>query len=219
MPTTSFKKAGKQVLSFLLVMSVWVTSTAVAVAQANSSSAAASSTEEKKSTSLQGVLSAGSDDEAPVYIKSDSLSLDSTSRVFTYKGNVEIRKGDLTLTSDTVAGKYDEKNELQIVVCQGNVVVTRGETLRSVANKAVYRVPEATIVLTENPELMRQGNVLAADRITVFVDEDRSEAEGNVRVKVVNTEEASSEEGSEMLKKKKAEETESGTEEEVETDS
>ncbi len=204
MPTPSTLKSSKRYALLLLISSLWIATAAVAVAQANSSNPTGAA-EEKKSTSLQGVLSAGSDEQAPVYIKSDSLSLDSTSRVFTYKGNVEIRKGDLTLTSDTVAGKYDEKNELQIVVCQGNVVVTRGETLRSIANKAVYRVPEATIVLTENPELMRQGNVLAADKITVFVDEDRSEAEGNVRVKVVNTEEPSNDEDSGLFKKKKSE--------------
>ncbi len=194
----------------LAIALLWCATTAVA--QANSTSPktakAEDSSGEKKSSSLQGVLASGSDDNAPVYIKSDSLSLDSISRVFTYKGNVEIKKADLTLTSDTVAGKYDANNELQIIVCQGNVVVTRGETLRAIANKAVYRVAEAKIVLTENPELMRQGNVLAADKITIFVDEDRSEAEGNVRVKVVNAEESGSDDGGESLLKKRKEEKE-----------
>jgi lipopolysaccharide transport protein LptA len=176
-------------LLYPLALLLLLSSSAGAAAEGDSASGDSSAKTE--SASIKGFLTPGAGDKkAPVYIKSDSLSLDSKARVFTYKGNVEIRRSDLTITADTVVGKYDEKNELQIVVCQGNVVVTRGETLRTIANKAVYRVSAATIVLTESPELMREGNILAADRITVYVDEDRSEADGNVRVKVVNAEDA-----------------------------
>lgn len=125
----------------------------------------------------------------PVYIKSDTLTLNSKKRVFTYEGNVEVLRGDLRMTADVMIGKYDQKNQLETVICEDNVVLTKGEEMRASANRAVYRVPKAIIELTEGPELAREGNVLSADKISVFVDEDRSEAEGNVRVKVIRTEE------------------------------
>ncbi|MCB0325700.1 MAG: lipopolysaccharide transport periplasmic protein LptA [Bdellovibrionales bacterium] len=174
-------------LSSVSVSSLLSTSLALAAAESNDS---VNSSGTKDTGSLKGIFTPGEKDKtAPVYIKSDNLTLDSKSRVFTYQGAVEITRGDMKITSDVVIGRYDENNELQTVVCQDNVVVTRGEDLRAIANKAVYRVAAGTITLTEAPELMRGGNVLAADKITVFVDEDRSEAEGNVRVKVINTEE------------------------------
>lgn len=138
----------------------------------------------KQSSKLKDMIGGGQE-PAPVYIKSDTLTLNSKERVFTYKGNVEIVRGDITITADTVIGKYDEKNQLQMVIGEDNVVLTRGEDMRATANRAVYSIPLATIELTEGPELTRKGNVLSADKITVYVNEDRSEAEGNVRVKVI----------------------------------
>ncbi len=137
----------------------------------------------------------------PVFIKSESLSLDTKERVFTYKGKVEIVRGDVTITADRVVGKYDDKNELQQVVAEDNVVLTRGEEMRASANRAVYAIAQAKIELTEGPELARKGNVLSADKITVYVDEDRSEAEGNVRVKVIQTEGTGSLPGKDKLLK------------------
>jgi lipopolysaccharide export system protein LptA len=87
-----------------------------------------------------------------------------------------------------VIGKYNESNEIHTVVCEDNIVFTKGEGMRANANRAVYTVSESKIVLSEAPELARAGNILSADKITIFVDEDRSEAEGNVRVKVIQGE-------------------------------
>ena len=132
----------------------------------------------------------GKEGSESTYIKSETLTLNSKDRVFTYKGNVEIIRGDLRITADNVIGTYDDKNQLQKVICEDNVVLTRGEDLRATGNRAVYSVPLATVEMTENPELTRRGSQLTADKITVYVNKDRSEAEGNVRVKVVQTDDA-----------------------------
>ena len=56
--------------------------------------------------------------------------------------------------------------------------------MRASSDKAVYDVKADTIELTEAPELFHNGNNLTADKVTLFLAEDRSKAEGNVRVKV-----------------------------------
>jgi lipopolysaccharide export system protein LptA len=165
-------------LSFLLIASLPLN----VLAEANSSSASS-----QKKTDLKESFSTG-DSNDPVYIKSDTLTLDSKSRVFTYEDNVEVVRGEVSITSDRVIGTYDENNQLQKVVCEDNVVVTKGQTLRASANRAVYTLSKKTIELTEAPELARDANVLFADKITIYVEEDRSEAEGNVRVKVIKPE-------------------------------
>jgi len=141
--------------------------------------------------SLKQVLQESPTSEGgPLYIKSDTLELNSKDHIFTYKGNVEVVRDDVTITADIVEGKYDDKNQLQTILCRQNVVITKGESMRSTANRAVYHVASATIELTEGPELYREGNALAADKVTMYINEDRSEAEGNVRVKVIKSDEA-----------------------------
>jgi len=120
-------------------------------------------------------------------IRSDNFQLDSKNRLFIYKDNVEIVKGDLTITSDLMNGKYDVNNQLQEVICENNVVITRGDRLRATANRAYYDIRSERITLTEGPELNDRGNVLTADRVIILVKEDRSEAEGHVRVKVIKS--------------------------------
>ena len=127
------------------------------------------------------------DNKGPLYIKSASLTLEAKQRMFVYKGNVEITQGDMLITADTVTGYYDEQNQMDKVIAQGNVVITRGEELRASSNRAIYLVKEATIELTEGPDLSHHGSDLTADRVMIYVDEDRSEAFGEVRVKVVQT--------------------------------
>jgi len=165
--------------------------TAKASQSSSSSSKSSAPTDTTKATgSLKGLFqeSPTAGGGGPLFIKSDTLELNSKSRVFVYKGNVEVVRDDVTITSNIVEGQYDSQNRLQTIIAKGNVVITKGESMKSTANRAVYNVPAANIVLTEGPELYRDGNALAADKVTMFINEDRSEAEGNVRVKVVKPE-------------------------------
>jgi lipopolysaccharide export system protein LptA len=160
----------------------------------------------------------GSDSDQPLYIKSASLTLEAKQRVFIYKGNVEVTKGDLLITSDTMVGHYDEQNRMEKVECEGNVVITRGEELRASSNRAVYMVKDGTVELTEAPELSHHGSALSADRVMIYVNEDRSEAFGEVRVKVIQTGEKSDLIGNlKNQKKGPAEQAEAGKEEEAAT--
>lgn len=143
--------------------------------------------EEKNGSGMRASF-AGKNSKDPVYIQSDNLSLNSKDRVFTYRGNVKVKQGEVVITSDIMVGKYAESQELETIVCQGNVVVTRPPDTRATSNRAYYNVASSKIELTENPELARGSNVLVADKIIMFVEEDKSEAEGNVRVKVVKAE-------------------------------
>lgn len=129
-----------------------------------------------------------SDDKPPLLIKSKTLSLDAKNRTFTYEGNVEVVRADLTITSSVMVGEYDDKNRIRTITCKDNVVITKGADMTASSNRAVYNVLQGTIELTEGPELINRGNALTADKVTIFVEEDRSEAEGDVRVRVIKTE-------------------------------
>ncbi|MCC6932553.1 MAG: lipopolysaccharide transport periplasmic protein LptA [Deltaproteobacteria bacterium] len=127
------------------------------------------------------------DNNQPMFIKSDTVSLDAKKHIFFYRGNVEVTKGEMIVTSDRITGNYDENNKLNDIFFEENVVLTKGETIRATANRAVYHIKSDTVVMTEAPEVIDRGNALTADKITVYLKEDRSEAEGNVRVKLIKT--------------------------------
>ena len=53
---------------------------------------------------------------------------------------------------------------------------------RAVADRAVYERAEEKVVLTGNPKVWEDKNVVSGREITVFLDEDRSEVKEDVRV-------------------------------------
>lgn len=128
------------------------------------------------------------DRSAPVRIGADSLVINAKERIFTYKGKVEAFQNDLLITSEVLEGTYDAQNQLEKIICRDHVVITRGNRMQATANRAEYDVKANIIVLTEGPEVVERTNALSADKITLYIDEDRSEAQGRVRVKLVKSE-------------------------------
>ncbi len=137
-----------------------------------------------KGSSLGSLGIKQGDRNLPLFVTSVKLFGNAKTRVFRYLGNVEITQGDIFITADEVLGKYNEQDKLETVVCENNVVITKGAGMQASSQRAEYDVDKGVIVLTEGPELMQHGNVLTADKVIFYVDEDRSEAEGNVQVKV-----------------------------------
>jgi lipopolysaccharide export system protein LptA len=122
----------------------------------------------------------------PTNIKSDALNLNAKDRVFVYKGNVVVTQGDMTLTSKLVEGNYNDLNQIQKITAKGDVVITKQE-IKATSQLAIYDAVSSIVTLTDNPQLQQGESVLIADRIKVYLNEDRSQAEGNVRVTFVKT--------------------------------
>jgi lipopolysaccharide export system protein LptA len=92
----------------------------------------------------------------------------------------------MTLTSKIVEGNYNEQNQIQKIVAKGDVVITK-QDINATSQLAVYDAVTSVVTLTDNPQLKQAESVLIADRIKVYLNEDRSQAEGNVRVTFVKT--------------------------------
>lgn len=120
----------------------------------------------------------------PTNITSDSLTLHAKSRVFVYKGNVVVTQGDMKLTSNEIEGSYSDQNQIQKIVAKGDVVITK-QDIQATSQRAIYDAVTSIVTLTDNPQLQQGESVLIADRIKVLLNENRSLAEGNVRVTFV----------------------------------
>src|SRR5262245_22365776 len=78
-----------------------------------------------------------------------------------------------------------DTGRVQNIVAVGNVRIDQG-TRWAVGGQAVFDQGQRTLVLTENPVLHDGPNVVAGDRVIVYLDENRSIVEGGrKRVKAV----------------------------------
>ncbi len=183
------KKAVKRAL-FTSAIAAVLTAASSGIAQQSQTAAPAGpdkgNTAQKGATDIQNLFDAKGDRNEPTYINSNSLTLKSDQRLFQYTGKVQVKHGEMTLNADFLDGKYNDKNQIQELVARKNVVITKGDAMKARCERAVYNAQTNVITLMENPELEQNGSVLAADAIKVFLDENRSVAEGQVRVKVVN---------------------------------
>lgn len=127
----------------------------------------------------------------PTNITSDSLTFNAKSRIFAYKGNVIVTQGDMKLIAKTLEGTYSEQNQLQKLVAKGDVLITK-QDIEASGQVATYDAVASIITLTDNPQLQQKESVLRADRIKIFLNENRSQAEGDVRVTFVNNKDAAS---------------------------
>ena len=119
------------------------------------------------------------------FITSDNLSLDAKERVFVYTGNVDVKHKNMTLKADKVTGYYSKDNKIEKLVAEGKVDIAQGATIRARSEEAIYDAVKKIIVLTKNPELEKDRSLLSADEITIFIEEERSTAKGQVRVKLL----------------------------------
>ena len=140
---------------------------------------------EKGSTSMLDEAAFDSSfSKLPTNITSDTLTLNAKTRIFVYQGNVTVLQGDMKLTSKTLEGSYSDKNQIQKLVAKGDVEITK-QDIHATSQLAFYDAAEATVTLTDNPQLQQGESMLTADRIKVFLNENRSQAEGAVRVTLV----------------------------------
>ena len=139
----------------------------------------------KQKSSIASPLGNFDKSNDPTYIESATLTLRSQDRTFSYSGGVKVTRGDLTLTALELEGSYTEQNEIKTLTALKNVVIIKGDSIHATGGRAVYDAATSIVTLTENPQVTQGESQLLADLIRIYVNEDRSEAEGNVRMKVV----------------------------------
>ncbi|MCX5872091.1 MAG: hypothetical protein NTY51_02500 [Deltaproteobacteria bacterium] len=146
-------------------------------------------------------LALGPSSDQPINITSRRFSAKNIAggKEVTFEGSVKVQQSDLVLTCDKLVIMYDEKmagsgqagssrkqltKELQTssgiksITALGNVKMTQNDRM-AVAGKAVFDNGLRTITLTEGPPRLWQGpDVLVAQTIIIYLDENRSELLG-----------------------------------------
>ncbi len=114
----------------------------------------------------------------PLEIDADSLEARGDDGLVVFRGNVVARQGDLTLQADRVVVTVDaETREIREVKADGEVRIRRGDVVAT-GREAAYDAVRGVVVLSGDPKVWRGRDLVAGDRITLYLAENRSEVTG-----------------------------------------
>lgn len=114
----------------------------------------------------------------PLQIDARSMDILGANKMVVFEGDVAARQGELTLHADRVEVRADPKTrEIQSVRAKGSVRLRKGEVVAS-GDQAEYDAVKGVAVLTGSPKVWRGQDVVAGDKITLYLAEDRSVVEG-----------------------------------------
>jgi len=134
-----------------------------------------------------------------IRITSEKMEVKDQKGTVVFTGNVVAKKGDLTIYSDILEVYYAKKGAaassgkgskgkrtLEKIVVRGHLRIVQGKR-RATAKKAVYYKPREKIVLIKDARIWDGANTIKGDKITLFVNENRSvvESSGKDRVEAV----------------------------------
>lgn len=127
-------------------------------------------------------------------ITSRTLELNDTTGVVTFSGEVRAEKGDFVIECRQMHVYYEgsggkktsEQVETRIhrIVATGDVRIERAQGGVATSQKAVYYQKDEKAVLTGNPVVKQGKDFVEGERITIFLQENRSVVEGGEKGKV-----------------------------------
>ena len=126
----------------------------------------------------EGLVPAWKTGSEPLQVKSKSLEAFGESGRVVFEGDVVARQGDVTLQADRVEvhAKADTR-EIRSVEARGSVHIQRADVVAS-GDAASYDARSGVAVLTGDPKVWRGKDVLAGEKITLYLGENRIVVEG-----------------------------------------
>ncbi len=118
-------------------------------------------------------------------ITADTMYADRKKQVVRFEGNVVAEQKDFTMHAAKLLIYYKEE-EIKEIVAMGDVVIRQPGRVAT-SRKAVYNRIERSIVLTGSPKVEQGKDVVTGEKITIYIDQEKSIVEGgaNKRVKAV----------------------------------
>lgn len=138
-------------------------------------------------------------------VTSERMTVQNKERRAVFEGKVVLTKGDLVVRSDVMVVFYEPREQQQDgaapagakskgngeeqvsqmavskIEATGRVQIER-KAGTATCRKAVFYQKEQKIVLTGDPVAWERGNRVSGDRITMFLDQDRTVVEGGSKV-------------------------------------
>lgn len=125
----------------------------------------------------------------PVAVEADQLDIDQGAGTAVYRGDVEVRQGEMRLRGDEVAIQRNDAGKLSRATAIGDRAYMRHRPdgqealMEGQAQRIIYHVAERRIELINNAELHQAGDRFTGGRLEYFIDREivqaRSDVEGS----------------------------------------
>jgi lipopolysaccharide export system protein LptA len=137
------------------------------------------------SVSAQPQKAAQPDKTEPIHITSDQVEAFQQQRQVVFSGHVVATQKDIVVRGDKMTVFYLEKSQgeakgsnlgggsVDQIVVEGNVQITQGERVATGKVATFYRA-ENKVVLTGDPRVVRNQDSIQGERITLFLDSEKS---------------------------------------------
>ena len=132
---------------------------------------------EEKAAKSEGGIVGFTDSRAPIDITSDTVEADQKTNTVVFKGNVVAKQEDTTLWANTLTILYDQTTKkIKEIIATGNVKVVKVER-RATSQKATFDQGKNKVTFDGDAVVREGANVIRGERITYYVEEERSVVE------------------------------------------
>jgi lipopolysaccharide export system protein LptA len=122
---------------------------------------------------------------APVTVDADRMEAFRKESLVIFSGSVVARQKDSVQYADRMEVYLDENGERVVrTVSTGNVRIITGDCRTGTARRAEYYDDDRRVELIGNARVWEADNVISGERITIFVNEDRSVVQGGNQSRV-----------------------------------
>jgi len=123
-------------------------------------------------------------DPSATVVTSDKLTFDYTKKFAVFEGSVVVSDPRLQLKSDKLTVSFGEDDKIRSIKAEGKVFITQGDK-KARGDVATYDLITGKIVLLGGPPQVLQGrNIMEAEVITFWRDEQRVECRPRARLVV-----------------------------------
>ncbi len=109
----------------------------------------------------------------PTVITADKLEYSNKEKIAVYTGNVEVKKGNITINADNVKIYLNDKGDVSKIFAVGNVFF-RQENKWGKSKEAEYYKDKNLIILRKDAEVHQDKDVVEGDEIYYYVDEEKA---------------------------------------------
>jgi lipopolysaccharide transport protein LptA len=121
------------------------------------------------------------DEALATVITSTRLTIDQKNQFALFEENVVVRDPAIRLRADRLTVFFDATNQAERIEAEGRVVIQQDRTM-AWAEKATYDVVSGEIFMEGQPRIRRGQDVLEADTITFWRDDNKIICEPSARM-------------------------------------
>lgn len=144
--------------------------------------------EKAADTVREPFTTAVADEDAETVITSERLTYDYDEKFALFETNVVVTDPRMTLTADKLHVRFKESGEVVWIQATGNVIITQ-ENRKAYAGKVTHTVESGEFLLEDDPKVIREKDMVSAEKIRFWHNEKRVVCEPRAKLKVFLSEE------------------------------